>query len=130
MDNPKNDTRSKVVLNVTTYKKVDGTELSYPKPSSIDITDALADAGIDLSRDVPGIINGVTQSDPDNETIPHTHFVVPEQNLIYLKEDIKGIIEAAIVNSKQLNAVQKLVDSKFEDFIFKLWEQIRNGDIM
>ena len=130
MDNPKNDTRSKVVLNVTTYKKVEGTDLSYPKPSYIDITEVLADAGIDLSRDVPGLINGVTQSDPDNETIPHTHFVVPEQHLISLKAGIKSIIEAAIVNSKQLNAVQKLIDSEFDDFIFKLWEQIRNGDIM
>ena len=128
MDNPKKDGLSKVVLNVTTYKQIDGSAYGYPEASTVDITDVLAKAGFDLSKDVPGLVNGVSQY--GDSGIVHTHFVVPEQNLHTLMGDINGIMEAAIVNTKQLKAVQNLVEAKFNEFTYKMWEQIRNGDVL
>lgn len=128
MDNPKKDGLSKVVLNVTTYKQVDGSAYGYPVAGTVDITEALAKAGFDLSKDVPGLVNGVSQYGDNG--IVHTHFVVPEQNLYSLEADIEGIMEAAIVNTKQLKAVQDLIEAKFNEFTYKLWEHIRNGDVL
>jgi len=132
MDNSKKENLSKVVLNVTTYKPVPGTGFDYPVATTVDITDVLASVGIDADIDdnVPASINGVTQIGNDEDQTWHTHFVVPEQNLNSLKAEIKSIVTAAIVNTKQLSAVEVLIDSKFEEFRFKLWEQIRNGDVI
>ena len=132
MDNSKKENLSKVVLNVTTYKPIPGTTLDYPVSTTVDITDALASVGIDADIDdnVPDSINGVTQIGTDEFQTWHTHFVVPEQNLNSLKAEIKSIVTAAIVNTKQLSAVENLIDSKFDEFRFKLWEQIRDGDVI
>lgn len=132
MDNSKKENLSKVVLNVTTYKSIPGTTLDYPVSTTVDITDALASVGIDADIDdnVPDSINGVTQIGTDEFQTWHTHFVVPEQNLNSLKAEIKSIVTAAIVNTKQLSAVENLIDSKFDEFRFKLWEQIRDGDVI
>ena len=131
MDNSKKENLSKVVLNVTTYKPVPGTDFEHPVSTTVDITDALASVGIDadIDNNVPASINGVTQIGTDEYQTWHTHFVIPEQNLNSLKAEIKSIVTAAIVNTKQLSAVENLIDSKFEEFRFKLWEQIRNGDV-
>lgn len=131
MDNSKKENLSKVVLNVTTYKPVPGTDFEHPVSTTVDITDALASVGIDadIDNNVPASINGVTQIGTDELQTWHTHFVIPEQNLNSLKAEIKSIVTAAIVNTKQLSAVENLIDSKFGEFRFKLWEQIRNGDV-
>lgn len=128
MDGPKKENLSKVVLNVTTFKRVPETNVEYPVTSTVDITDALVAAGFDLSKDVPSLVNGITQI--PSKGVPHTHFVVPEQRLLNMRDDIHGIVTAAIVNTKQLAAVQNLIRDTFDTFRFKLWEQIRNGDVI
>lgn len=123
MDNPKQAQLPKVVLNVTTYKEIG--DLSVPMANSIDITDTLDKEGVDYFTQ----INGVSEH-PDGEGPIHSRFVVDEQELALLSEDINGIIDAAIVNDKQSKAIKKLIEDRFNNFSFKHWEQIRNGDII
>lgn len=123
MDNPKQAQLSKVVLNVTAYKEIG--DFSVPMAKSIDITDILDKEGVDYFTQ----INGVSEC-PDEGGVVHSRFVVDEQELALLSEDINGIIDAAIVNDKQSKAIKKLIKDRFDNFSFKHWEQIRNGDII
>lgn len=123
MDNPKKASLPKVVLNVTTYKEVGN--IGYPMAKSIDITDILDKDGVNFSSQV----NGVSEV-PDQEGPILSRFVIDEKELFSLAEDLNGIIDAAIVNEKQGKAIKKLVGDRFNQFSFKHWEKIRNGDIM
>lgn len=123
MDNPKQASLPKVVLNVTTYKEVG--DFSVPMAKSIDVTDILDKEGVNYSSQV----NGVSEH-PDGDGVVSSRFVVDEQELILLSNDISGIIDAAIVNEKQGKAIKKLIGDKFRQFSFKHWENIRNGDII
>lgn len=123
MDNPKQASLPKVVLNVTTYEEVG--DISIPMAKSIDITDILDKEGVNFLFQV----NGVSEH-PDGEGVVHSRFVVDEQELVSLSSDISGIIDAAIVNEKQGKAIKKLIEDRFRQFSFKHWENIRNGDIM
>lgn len=123
MDNPKQAQLSKVVLNVTTYKEIG--DISVPMATKVDITDILDKNGVDYFTQ----INGVSEH-PDGEGPIHSRFVVDEQELAFLSDDINGIIDAAIVNDKQSKAIKKLIKDRFDHFSFKHWEQIRNGDII
>ena len=124
MDNPKQAQLPKVVLNVTAYKEIGN--IGYPMAKSIDITDILDENGVDFFTQV----NGVSEHSQDGECIVRSRFVVDEQELINLSDDINGIIDAAIVNEKQSKAIKKLIKDRFDNFSFKHWEQIRNGDII
>ncbi len=123
MDNPKNDTRSKVVLNVTVFK--DAGDVSYPTTSCIPIDDLLEKNG------VPNInhINGISCGN-GTESMTYTRFVVSENEIENLGHAIEDIIDAAIVNDKQSKAIKKLISDKCHNWREKHWEQIRNGDIM
>ena len=123
MDNPKQAQLPKVVLNVTTYKEIG--DISVPMAKNIDITDILDKEGVDFFTQ----INGVSEF-PDGEGVVHSRFVVDETELLDLSDDINGIIDAAIVNDKQGKAIKKLIKDRFDHFLFKHWENIRNGDIM
>lgn len=123
MDNPKQASLPKVVLNVTTYKEIG--DFSVPMAKDIDITDILDKEGVNYSSQV----NGVSQH-PDGEGPIHSRFVVDEAELFALSSDISGIIDAAIVNEKQGKAIKKLIKDRFDNFSFKHWENIRSGDIM
>lgn len=123
MDNPKQASLPKVVLNVTTYKEVG--DIGVPMAKSIDITDILDKNGVDFSTQV----NGVSDV-PGNEGPIFSRFVVDEKELNSLAKDINGIIDAAIVNEKQGKAIKKLIEDRFYHFSFKHWERIRNGDVL
>lgn len=123
MDNPKKASLPKVVLNVTAYKEIG--DIGVPMAKSIDITDILDKNGVDFYTQV----NGVSEL-PDGEGPILSRFVVDEKELNSLAEDINGIIDAAIVNEKQGKAIKKLVGDRFNQFSFKHWEKIRNGDIL
>lgn len=123
MDNPKQASLPKVVLNVTAYKEIG--DFSVPMARSIDITDILDKEGVNFSSQ----INGISEH-PDGEGVISCRFVIDEAELLALSSDISGIIDAAIVNEKQGKAIKKLVKDRFDQFSFKHWENIRNGDIM
>ena len=123
MDNPKKASLPKVVLNVSTFKEVGGIAILTPK--TIDITDILDKNGVDFSVQV----NGVSEF-PEDEGPIYSRFVIDESELTNLSNDISGIIDAAIVNEKQGKAIKKLIDDRFNNFSFKHWEKIRNGDTM
>lgn len=123
MDNPKQASLPKVVLNVTTYKEIG--DINVPMAKSIDITDILDKEGVNFLFQV----NGVSEY-PDREGPIHSRFVIDEIELSSLAGDISGIIDAAIVNEKQSKAIKKLVKDRFDSFSFKHWGQIRNGDII
>lgn len=124
MDNPKQASLPKVVLNVTTYKEIG--DFSVPMAKDIDITDILDKEGVNFSSQV----NGVSQQRQDGEGVVSSRFVVDEAELLALSSDISGIIDAAIVNEKQGKAIKKLIKDRFDHFSFKHWENIRSGDIM
>ena len=124
MDNPKQASLPKVVLNVTTYKEIG--DFSVPMAKDIDITDILDKEGVTFSSQ----INGVSQQRQDGEGVISSRFVVDEAELLALSSDISGIIDAAIVNEKQGKAIKKLIKDRFDHFSFKHWENIRSGDIM
>ena len=123
MDNPKQASLPKVVLNVTTYKEIG--DFSVPMAKDIDITDILDKEGVTFSSQ----INGVSQH-PYGDGVVSSRFVVDEAELLALSSDISGIIDAAIVNEKQGKAIKKLIKDRFDHFSFKHWENIRSGDIM
>lgn len=123
MDNPKQASLPKVVLNVTAYKEIG--DFSVPMAKSIDITDILDKEGVNYSTQ----INGVSEL-PDGNGPIHSRFVIDEDELLSLSGDISGIIDAAIVNEKQSKAIKKLIKDRFDHFSFKHWENIRSGDII
>lgn len=123
MDNPKKASLPKVVLNVTTYKQIG--DIGVPMAKDIDITDLLDKNGVDFSTQV----NGVSEF-PEDEGPIYSRFVVDESELTSLSNDISGIIDAAIVNEKQGKAIKKLIEDRFNNFSFKHFEKIRNGDII
>lgn len=126
MDSSKKENLSKAVLNVTTYKQVPGKEyIECPQTTYIDITDLLDKNGVDHIAQV----NGVSFFEGEDSPM-FTRFVIDEAELDTLSHDIYDIINAAIVNEKQSNAIKKLITSRFDTFRFKHWEQIRNGDIL
>lgn len=123
MDNPKQASLPKVVLNVTAYKEIG--DISVPMAKSIDITDILDKEGVTFASQIKGI-----SEIPEGERVILSRFVVDEDEMISLSNDISGIIDAAIVNEKQGKAIKKLIIDRFDHFSFKHWENIRNGDIM
>lgn len=123
MDNPKQAQLPKVVLNVTTYKDLG--DISVPMVSKVDITDILDKNGVSYSSQ----INGISDV-PVSEGPVFSRFVIDEQELVFLSDDINGIIDAAIVNEKQSKAIKKLIKDRFDHFSFRHWENIRNGDII
>lgn len=123
MDNPKQASLPKVVLNVTTYKEIG--DIGIPVADTIDITDILDEKGVHYSSQ----INGVSDY-PKMDGPIFSRFVLDEKELLSLAEDVSGIIDAAIVNEKQGKAIKKLIKDRFDHFSFKHWEKIRSGDIM
>lgn len=125
MDSPKKAKLSKAVLNVTIFKEhPDNRFIGVSQPAAIDITEALNEAGVDSIAQ----INGVSMT--SEEDLPAwTRIVVDAQELNNLEADIFGIIDAAIVNEKQCKAVKKLVQSKFDAFLAKHFDTIRESGL-
>ena len=122
MDSPKKAQLSKAVLNVTTYKKdPEDSSVEIPQATSIDISDLLGKNGVDHIFQIHGISESA-----DDESPALTRFVVDDDELISLSNDIFGIIDAAIVNEKQGKAIKNLITDRFDTFVFKHWDKIRH----
>jgi hypothetical protein len=122
-----NQSTAKFVLSVTTYKPLDGKpDVSLPTSDHIDITDLLKVRGIQSLYSINGVSEYDTATKDKYGSAPaYTHFVIAEEEIIEVANDIYRIIDAAIVNSKQAEAIKSLVKDSTEKLIQKCWDRIR-----
>lgn len=123
MTDPKQST-AKVVLNAITYKEINDSKVGIPTPVSIDITDLLEQHNV-----LPASIHGVSTSDgkegEHGEAVVHTNFVVSEEDIRQIEDQIYGVVDAAIVNLNQGLAVKGLIEGIMDSFISERWDRIR-----
>ena len=116
MSSPKNERRSKAVLKAITYK---GIEYPTPELVEIDITDTLLLKGI---NGISSIVGLSTEAEPDGPV--WSRFVVDDVELDGIRDRIFEIVDASIVNSKQSEAIKKLVGGVISDFRRKHWDEL------
>lgn len=123
MNDPKQST-AKVVLNAITYKEINDSKVGIPTPVSIDITDLLGQHNV-----LPASIHGVSTSDGKEgeygEAVVRTNFVVSEDDIRQIENQIYGVVDAAIVNLNQGLAVKGLIEGIMDSFLSKCWDEIR-----
>lgn len=120
MTDPKQST-AKVVLNATTYKKNNDSKIGVPTPISIDVTDLLEQHNV-----LPANIHGVSTSNgEESEHVIYTNFVVREEDIRQIENQIYGVVDAAIVNLNQGLAVKGLIEGIMDSFIGECWDKIR-----
>lgn len=127
MEEP-NRSNAKFFLDVTTYKPLkDNPNVGLPEAEHIDITDILKARGVDSLYSVNGVSYCECGEKGKYGDVPtKTHFVVEETEIINIANDIFRIIDAAIVNAKQAEAIKSLVKDSTEKLIRKCWERIRD----
>lgn len=130
MDNSKKENLSKVVLNVTTYEQHPANkDVEFSKNTAIDITDLLAKYGIYDTFQIKGVSYcEINETQPEKEHAFGAKFAVSGSEMLSLKKELYGIIDAAIVNDKQGKAIKKLIDDRFDDFSNKHWDPIKQCD--
>ena len=122
MTDPKQPS-AKVVLNATTFKEIDDSKIGVPTPVSIDITDLLDQYDV-LPSCIHGVsISGIAGEFGDNPV--YTSFVVREEDIRQMVDEIYNVIDAAIVNTNQSKASKRLIDNILCAFLSKCWDKIR-----
>lgn len=122
-----NQSTAKTFLNVTIYKPLkENPAVSLPESATIDITNLMDEHGVESFYN----INGVSRCNLDEkgkygDTPTETQFVITEQQLLAITVDLHRIIDAAIVNTKQAEAIKSLVNDQIEGLIKSCWESIR-----
>lgn len=115
---------AKVVLNAITYKEIPGKKIGVPEPISIDITDLLEQNNV-----LPACIHGVSicpgEEGKYGESVTYTSFVVREEDIRQMIDEIYNVIDAAIVNTNQSKASKRLIDNILVAFLSKCWDNIR-----
>lgn len=126
MEEP-NRSNANFFLDVTTYKPLkDNPNVGLPEAEHINITDILSKYGVDSLYSVNGVSRcECGEKGEYGETPTKTHFVIEETEIIGIANDIFRIIDAAIVNSKQAEAIKSLVQDSTDKLIHKCWERIR-----
>lgn len=119
MTDPK-QSPAKVVLNAITYKEINDSKIGIPAPVSIDITDLLEQYDV-----IPSCIHGVSISGITGEPVTYTSFVVAEEDIRQMVDEIYNVIDAAIVNTNQSKASKRLIDNILVAFLSKCWDKIR-----
>ena len=120
MTDPKQPT-AKVVLNAITYKEINDGEIGVPTPVNIDVTDLLEQHHV-----FPANIYGVSTSNgEESEHVVRTNFVVGEDDIRQIEDQIYGVVDAAIVNLNQGLAVKGLIEGIMDSFISERWDRIR-----
>lgn len=123
MNDPKQPT-AKVVLNAITYKEIPDKKIGVPMPVSIDISDLLEQHDVH-----PVCIHGVSicpgQEGEYGESVTYTSFVVREEDIRQMVDEIYNVIDAAIVNTNQSKASKRLIDNILCAFLSKCWDKIR-----
>lgn len=123
MTDPK-QSPAKVVLNAITYKEINDSKIGVPTPISIDISDLLRQNNV-----LPVCIHGVSISTGEEgkygESVTYTSFVVREEDIRQMVDEIYNVIDAAIVNTNQSKASKRLIDNILCAFLSKCWDNIR-----
>lgn len=123
MTDPK-QSPAKVVLNAITYKEINDSKIGVPTPVSIDVTDLIRQHNV-----LPVCIHGVSISTGEEgkygESVTYTSFVVREEDIRQMVDEIYNVIDAAIVNTNQSKASKRLIDNILCAFLSKCWDKIR-----
>lgn len=129
MESPNQQKAAKVFLNTTYYEKAPEAQDDILRVKNIDITELLKAHGVPVDSDH---IRGATQLGVgyDGEPYAHTHWAFGEEALHFLRSDIDEVLQAAIVNNKQLSAVSSLIDEKIEDFLDRRKSKVYIDDIV
>lgn len=128
MENPKQQKAAKVFLNTTYYEKAPEAEDDILRVKNIDITELLKAHGVPVDSDH---IRGATQLFMvDGEVRAHTHWAFGLEAISYLESDVYDILRAAIVNNKQLEAVDRLIDGAIENFLDRRKSKVYIDDIV
>ncbi len=128
MENPNQQKTAKVFLNTTYYEKAPEAEDDILRVKNIDITELLKAHGVPVDSDH---IRGATQLFMvDGEARAHTHWAFGPEAISYLKSDIYDVLRAAIVNNKQLDAVDRLIDVAIENFLDRRKSKVYIDDIL
>ncbi len=122
----KEETLSKAVLNVSTYKQLPGSDFAEARQcTTIDITDLLREKDITSVFSVNGICTvGGPYLPGGNENEFNFELAVSEPEINLLRREMCDIIDVAIVNDKQNKAIKHIIDDKFDKFISEHWEPI------
>ena len=123
MTDPKQPT-AKVVLNAIAYKENSNGKIGFSAPVSIDIADLLKEHNV-FPTSIYGISTSTEKDDEYGESVVHTSFVVSEDDIRQIENQIYGVIDAAIVNLNQGLAVKGLIEGIVDSFINKCWDKIR-----
>ena len=123
MTDPK-QSPAKVVLNAITYKEINDSKIGVPTPISIDVSDLLRQHNV-----LPVCIHGVSicpeKEGEYGESVTYTSFVVREEDIRQMIDEIYNVIDAAIVNTNQSKASKRLIDNILCAFLSKCWDNIR-----
>ena len=123
MTDPK-QSPAKVVLNAITFKEINDSKIGVPAPISIDVTDLLRQNNV-----LPVSIHGMSISSGEEgeygESVTYTSFVVREEDIRQMVDEIYNVIDAAIVNTNQSKASKRLIDNILCAFLSKCWDKIR-----
>lgn len=115
---------AKVVLNAITYKEINDSKIGVPTPVSIDITDLIRQNNV-----LPVSIHGVSicpgEEGKYGESVTYTSFVVREEDIRQMVDEIYNVIDAAIVNTNQSKASKRLIDNILCAFLSKCWDKVR-----
>lgn len=121
---------AKVVLEATCYEDIAEKSTSVPHAKTIDITSLLAENGIYSMYGINGITTREEGCDGSYDSVvPTTLWVVDPRDIEWMRNDVKNIMDAAIVNAKQSEAVKRLIDDRFEKFNSRQWKKIHTGDM-
>ena len=123
MADPKQPT-AKVVLNAIAYKEINDGKIGLPTPVSIDIADLLKEHNV-FPTSIYGISTSTEKEGEYGESVVHTNFVVSEDDIRQIENQIYGVVDAAIVNLNQGLAVKGLIEGIIDSFISKCWDEIR-----
>lgn len=123
----KEESLSKAVLNVSTYKQLPGSDFAEARQcTTIDITDLLKEYDITSAFSVNGVctVGGPYYPNGDDENEFNFVLTVSEPEVRVLCKNICDFIDVAIVNDKQNKAIKKMIEEEFDDFVGDHWRDI------
>lgn len=122
MNGPKQST-AKTVLNATAYKEIRDGVIEISTPISIDISDLLKQNNV-FPASIYGVSVSFGKEGEYGESVTYTSFVVREEDIRQMVNEIYNVIDTAIVNTNQSKASKRLIDNILCAFLSKCWDKI------
>ena len=122
-----NQSTAKTFLNVTIFKPLEkNPNIGIPQATQIDITELLKENGVESFYNVNGVSHCELDKDGEYGDVPtETRFVLDEIYLRGIAKDFDRIIDAAIVNAKQAEAIKDLTHGIIDRVLRNCWDIIR-----